>query len=49
MLFFVNKCLLYEPFKLEEYFNTHQQLFGSIITQDTLKNLAFPLVNMEAL
>lgn len=35
--------------KLEKYFNTHQKLFGSTITQDTLKKLPFPLINMEAL
>lgn len=43
VLLFVNKCLLYAPFKLEKYFNTHQKLFGSIITEDTLKktNISF--------
>lgn len=48
-LLFVNKCLLYELFELEKYFNTHQKLFGSTVTQNTPKNLVFPLINMESL
>lgn len=47
--FFLLTSICCTNLKLEKYFNSHQKLFGSTITQDTLKKLSFPLINMETL